>query len=130
MSEPGPISFSLLAAAVALLGPVLGPYALIVFAAGVGCALVLSVEEMPTRWAGVRFIAIGMAVALLLTGPIVWAVTTYTDVPAHIALIPVAFCLGLARNQLISFITQVLDAIAAGFSAALQAAANRRGGGR
>lgn len=130
MSEPGPISFSLLAAAIAVAGPVLGPYALVVFASAVGCALVMSTEPMPSRWAGVRFIAMGTCVSLLLTGPALWAIQRWTDIPASIALVPVAFLLGLARNRLITFVNQALDAVAAAVSALITAAANRRGGGQ
>jgi Na+/melibiose symporter-like transporter len=130
MTEPGPVSFSLVGAAVALAGPVLGPYALVVFAAGVGAGLALSVEKPPTRWAAFRFWLLATAIALLLTGPACWIVDHYTDVPSNIALIPVAFVLGAARTHIGSFINQALDAIAAAVGAALQAAANRRGGGQ
>lgn len=130
MTEPGPVSFSLLAAAIAVAGPVIGPYALVVFAAAVGCALVMSTEPMSSRMDGVKFIAMGTAVALLLTGPVLWAIQKYTDIPGNIALVPVAFVLGLARNKLVSLINQALDAFAAAANAALNAAANRRGGGQ
>jgi hypothetical protein len=130
MTEPGPVSFSLLGAAVAVLGPVLGPYALIVFAAGIGAGLALSVEQPANRWEGFKFWLLATGIALILTGPCVWAVEHYSDVPANIALIPVAFVLGAARSHIGSFVNQALDAIAAAFNAALQAAANRRGGGQ
>lgn len=130
MTEPGPVTFSLLAAAVAVAGPVIGPYALVVFAATVGCALVMSAEPIPSRWAGLKFIVMGTAVALLLTGPALWAIQKYTDIPGNIALVPVAFVLGLARNKLVGLINQALDAFAAAANAALSAAANRRGGGQ
>lgn len=127
MAEPGPVSFSLLGAAVALAGPVLGPYALIVFAAAVGSALALSVEKPSSRWEGLKFLLMGALIALLITGPIVWAVAAFTPVPANIALVPVAFVLGAARNQLLSLIKQALDALAAAAGAFLNA---RRGGGQ
>lgn len=127
MTEPGPVSFSLLAAAVSLAGPVLGPYALIVFAAAVGSALALSVQEPMSRWQGLKFLAMGALIALLITGPLVWAVEKYLDVPANIALVPVAFALGAARNQLLSMVTSALG----WFTAAASAASNaRRGGGQ
>jgi hypothetical protein len=130
MTEPGPVSFSLLGAAVAVLGPVLGPYALIVFAAGIGAGLALSVEKPANRWEGFKFWLLATTIALILTGPCVWAVEHYSDVPANIALIPVAFVLGAARSHIGCFVNQALDAIAAAANAALQAAANRRGGGQ
>lgn len=129
MTEPGPVSFSVVAAAVAIAGPVLGPYALLVFAAGVGAGLALSAEKPLTRWAGVRFWLLATAIALLLTGPCVALLAHYTDVPANVSFIPMAFLLGAARRHIGSFVQQALDAITAAASAALQAAANRRGGG-
>lgn len=127
MTEPGPISFSLLAAAVSLAGPVLGPYALIVFAAGVGSALALSVEQPMSRLQGLKFLAMGALIALLVTGPVLWAVEEYTPVPASIALVPVAFALGAARNQLLSLITSALGWITAAANAFLE---SRKGGGQ
>ncbi|MDB5731040.1 MAG: hypothetical protein JWQ03_935 [Variovorax sp.] len=116
MTEPGPVSFSLLAAAIALLGPVLGPYALVVFAAGVGAAAALSKRppaESAPRWYGIKFLAMGTTVALLLTGPCIWVVTKYTDMPANIALIPVAFALGLAKTKFTDLIDLALEWMAA-----------------
>jgi hypothetical protein len=109
---------------------VLGPWALLVFAAGVGAALALSAEEAGTRWAGLKFLIGGMLVALLLTGPAVWAVQHYTEVPANIAFIPIAFALGLYRSGVVEFIRKVFDAVAAGIGTFLNAAANRRGSGK
>lgn len=130
MAEPGPVSFSLLGAAVAAFGPVLGPYALIVFAAGIGAALALSTEKPSTRVQGFGFWLLATTISLLLTGPCVWAVSTYTTVPAGIALIPVAFLLGAARNRIVGLTNQALDAFTAAVGAALKAAANLRGGGQ
>lgn len=118
MTEPaGPVSFSLLAVAIAALGPVLGPYALIIFAAGIGAMVALSTHkadpEAP-RWAGVKYVAMGTLIALMLTGPCIWLVMRlFPEVPANIALIPVAFVLGLARNKLVDLINLALDGIAA-----------------
>jgi hypothetical protein len=130
MTEPGPISFSLLAAAITILGPVVGPYALVLFAACVGSALALSREPAGTRWEGVKFVVMGALVALLITGSIVWGVQKYLDVPGNIALVPVAFALGAARGQLLTLITKALDGVAAVTGVILEAAANRRGGGQ
>jgi hypothetical protein len=130
MSEPaGPVSFSLLGAAVALAGPVLGPYALIVFAAMVGALLALSKASTDGHWAGLRYVALASAIALLITGPICWALATYLGVPANIALIPVAFLLGAKRDALLDFLNQLLDAAAAAFTSALDIAAKRGRGG-
>lgn len=134
MQEPGgPLSFSLVGVFVAWLGPVLGPYALIVFAAAAGSVLLLSSRKTDSphpRWHGVKFVALGSVIALLLTGPMVWAVEKYTAVPANIALIPVAFVLGLARDRLITLTEKLLDAIAARASAFINSVATFLGGGQ
>lgn len=130
-TEPaGPVSLSLVGLFIAVLGPTVGPYTLILFAAVVGGLLALSVEKPGTRLEGIRFMAVGTLVALLLTSPMVWAVTAYTDVPANVALVPVAFVLGACRSQLLAVIKQVIDMAAAAVGAFLNAAANRKGGGQ
>jgi hypothetical protein len=128
MTEPGPASFSLFAAFVAVLGPVLGPYALIVFAAGVGAAMALSTNAPTTRLEGAKFLAMGTLLAIVLTSPCVWLVTHYTDVPANIALIPVAFVLGLAKAKLFTLINLALDGMAATAGAIFNR--GQRGGGQ
>lgn len=128
MTEPaGPITFSLLGAFVALLGPILGPYALIVFAAAVGAVLAMSAQPMPTRWAGVRFVLMGAAIALLITGPLIWACQKYLGIPGNIALVPVAFMLGLKRDGLISLVNKLVDGLAAAV-ASFTSSAGQRGG--
>lgn len=130
MTEPGPVSFSLLGAVVAVLGPALGPYALIVFAAFVGCLFALGAEPTKTRTDGLKYMAMGVLAALLFTGPALWLVEKYLDVPAHIALTPVALALGACRNKLLEFMQQTLDAVAAAVGVVINAVATRRGGGQ
>lgn len=131
MTEPaGPISFSLLAIFIAWLGPVFGPYALILFAAGVGSLLALSRQSAGTRWEGVKYVALGSAITLLLTGPVVWAIETYFDIPARIAMVPVAFVLGAFRDQVLSLIKQALEWLPAAFGAVFNAAGRGRSGGQ
>lgn len=132
MTEPGPISFSLVALAAVGLGPVLGPYAVLLFAAGVGAGLALSVEKPAGLWRGFRFWLMATVIALLLTGPCVWAVEKATNgqVPAHIALIPVAIVLGAAKPHLAALVKNLVDGFAAAVTSWFQAVANRRGGGQ
>lgn len=128
MTDPtGPITFSLLGAFVALLGPILGPYALVVFAAAVGAVLAMSVRPMPSRWAGVRFVLLGAAIALLITGPLVWACQNYLAIPGNIALVPVAFILGLKRDGLVFIVNRAIDGLSAAVTA-LTSSAGQRGG--
>lgn len=129
MTEPaGPISFSLFGIFVAALGPVLGPYVLIVFGAGVGAGLALSVHKPTTRWEGIKFWALATAIALLLTAPLVWAVDKYTAVPAEVALIPIAFVLGAAKPYLMKLISTVLEGLPAVLS--IFSGAGKRGSGQ
>jgi hypothetical protein len=133
MQEPSPLTFSLVAVFVTWLGPVLGPYALILFAAAAGSVLLYSNKPSNAcapRWGGVKFVALGTVIAMLLTSPFVWLLHKYTSVPPEIALIPVAFVLGVGRDHLVTFTNQVLEAMAAAFGAFLSAVAGARGGKR
>lgn len=121
-------SFTLLALFIAWLGPIVGPYALIIFAAVAGSGLALTVEKPTSRLEGLKFVALSTLVTLLLTGPLAWLVEKYTTVPANVALIPVAIVLSAARSRLLPLIHSALDAIAAAAGAALKAAASIRGG--
>lgn len=129
MSEPGTATFIITTTAVALLGPVLGPNALIVFAAVVGGLLAMSRTPLSTKVEALKFVAVGVLVALVLTGPFVWAVSTYTPVPGHVALVPMAFILGAARNGVLTLMDKCLDAFAAALGVLLNALAARKGKG-
>lgn len=123
-NEPTTTTFAATGMVAAVLGPVLGPYALIMFAAVVGSLLAMSKTPQATRLAGLKFIAVGVLVALTITGAVIWAVERYTDVPGNVALMPVAFIIGAARLYLLTFIERFLDGIAAAFGLLL----NRRAG--
>jgi hypothetical protein len=131
MTEPGPVSFSLLGAAVAVLGPVLGPYALIVFAAGIGAGLALSVEEDRQPLGRLQVLAAGHRHRPDPHRPRgVGGGALQRRARQHRAH-PRGLRAGrgaLAHRS--RFVNHALDAIAAAFNAALQAAANRRGGGQ
>lgn len=122
--EPTTSTFIVTGIVAAVLGPVLGPYALIMFAAVVGSLLAMSKTPQATRLAGLKFIAIGVLVALTITGAVIWAVERYTEIPGNVALMPVAFIIGAARLYLLTFIERCLDAFAAGLGFLL----NRRAG--
>lgn len=122
--EPTTTTFIVTGVVATVLGPVLGPYALIMFAAVVGSLLAMSKTPQATRLAGLKFIAVGVLVALTITGAVIWAVERYTDVPGNVALMPVAFIIGAARLYLLTFIERCLDACSAGLGLLL----NRRAG--
>lgn len=127
MQDDGSHNFTLLGVFIVWLGPIVGPYVLIVFAAMAGSGLALTVERPSSRWEGAKFLVVSTLVTLLLTGPLAYVVEKYTLVPANVALIPVAVGLGVARTKLVPFIHRLLDAIAAGASALSKAAAKRGG---
>lgn len=97
----------------ALLGPIIGPYALIVFGAVVGSLLAMSRTPTATRMDGFKFVLIGVLVALVITGAAIWAVEKYMGVPANIALLPLSFLIGASRNSLLALIDKGFDVLAA-----------------
>jgi hypothetical protein len=127
MSDTSSSNATLLGIFIVWMGPTLGPYALIVFAALAGAGLALTVEKPGNWWDGIRFLALSTVIALLLTGPLAWLVERYTEVPANIALIPVAVAIGVARTKLVPFIHKLLSALAAGARLALEDADSTRG---
>lgn len=113
MHEPTTMTFVAAGASAAVLGPIFGPYALIAFGAVVGSLLAMSRTPTATRWDGVKFVAIGVLVALTITGACVWVVEKYTSIPGNVALLPLAFVIGAARNSLLILIDKAFDALAA-----------------
>lgn len=108
-----------------LLGPVLGPLALLVFAAFTGGLLAMSSTTTTTRWDGVKFLFIAVAISLILTGLAVYLVEKYTAIPGNIAMMPVAFVIAASRNYIMAFIDMGIKA-AGGALAGLFA--GRKGG--
>lgn len=96
----------------ALLGPILGPYALIAFGAVVGSLLAMSRTPTVSRMDGLKFIAIGVLVALAITGAAVWAVEKYLGIPGNIALLPLSFVIGASRNSILGLMDKAFDALA------------------
>ena len=107
-----------------LLGPILGPLALLIFASVMGALLAMGRVTTMTRWEGLRFVVVGVGISMVLTGLAVWLVEAYTPIPGNIALMPVAFAISLARSSLLGFIEKVLEA-ATNFVSAF---ASRKGG--
>lgn len=118
-------AFVVTGAIAAVLGPVLGPLVLILFAAVMGGLLAMSRTTTATRWDGVKFLAVGVGISLVLTGAAVWAVEKYTPVPGNIALMPVAFVIAASRASLLGLIETAISAA----GSALTALSNWKGGG-
>jgi len=94
MAEPSTSTLSITALAIAVLGPMAGPYALIVFAALAGALWPLSTMPTVTRLQGAAFLV--RVVALAVTAAY-WIESTY-KVPAVESVALVAFAIGAMGN--------------------------------
>jgi hypothetical protein len=117
MSEPTTSAFVATGAIAVILGPVFGPFALLLFAAAAGAMLAMSKAPSMTRMEGFRFIVVGVAIALTLTGFAVWLVERYTPIPGNLALMPLAFALSAGRDTLLKLIERGGDALGKFFDA-------------
>lgn len=111
MAEPNTAAFVATGAAAALLGPVLGPFALLLFAAVAGSMLAMGKAGGMTRRDGLVFILIGVAVSLSLTGAAIWMVERYTSVPGNVALMPLSFAFAAGREHLLKLIARLFAAV-------------------
>jgi hypothetical protein len=98
MAEPSTSSISITALAIAVLGPMMGPYALIVFAALAGALWPLSTMPTVTRMQGAAFLVRVVALAVVLTGTAAYWIETKYKVPAVESVALVAFCIGAMGN--------------------------------
>ncbi|WP_440105443.1 hypothetical protein [Acidovorax sp. BL-A-41-H1] len=121
MPEPTSTSgISLAAVSIALLGPMAGPYALIVFAALAGALWPLSAADTMTRSAGAWLLLRCTLTAVVLTSALSLWLQKQWQIPANEALAPVAFAIGALGNGW----RPVFEAA----GAALQAVVSRAGG--
>lgn len=126
MAEPTTTSgASLVAISVALLGPMAGPYALIVFAALAGALWPLSAATTMTRTAGAWLLLRCTLTAVVLTEVLSLAVQSQWSIPAKEALSPVAFFIGALGNGW----RPVFDGIGAAISGVIGLIAARQQGG-
>jgi hypothetical protein len=112
MHEPNIPVFVVAGVISSMLGPVLGPFVMLLFAAVMGGLLAMSRNATTTRWEGVKFLAFGVGISLVLTGIAVWALERYTAIPGNIALMPVAFFIAASRNSLLVLIEKSIDSAA------------------
>ena len=121
MPEPTSTSgISLAAVSIALLGPMAGPYALIVFAALAGALWPLSAADTMTRSAGFWLMLRCTLTAGALTSALSLLLQSQWQIPANEALAPVAFAIGALGNGW----RPVFEAV----GSALQAVLSRAGG--
>lgn len=122
MPEPTSTSgISLAAVSIALLGPMAGPYALIVFAALAGALWPLSAADTMTRSAGAWLLLRCTLTAVVLTSALSLLLQNQWQIPANEALAPVAFAIGALGNGW----RPVFEAV----GEAMRAALSRAGGG-
>lgn len=125
MPEPTSTSgLSLVAISVALLGPMAGPYALIVFAALAGALWPLSAATTMSRAAGAWLLLRCTLTAVALTEVVSLVVQTHWAIPAKESLSPVAFFIGALGNGW----RPVFDGVGAAISGLLGMLATRNGG--
>lgn len=125
MPEPTSTSagISLAALFVTLLGPLAGPYALIVFAALAGALWPLSASETTSRAAGAWLVLRCTLTAVALTSGLAALLQTHWSIPATEALSPVAFLIGALGNGW----RPVFDAIGTALAAVAGGIANMKG---
>ena len=99
MPEPTSTSgLSLAAVSIALLGPMAGPYVVIVFAALAGALWPLSASETMTRAAGAWLVLRCTLTAVALTTGLSALLQAHLAIPVTEALSPVAFLIGALGN--------------------------------
>lgn len=117
MPEPtSSTGISIAALSIALLGPLAGPYALILFAALAGSLWPLSAASTATRLEGAGLVLRCTLTSVVLTGgAAAWLQATYA-VQVNESIAPVAFAFGALGNGW----RAVLDALAGVVSAVVQ----------
>jgi hypothetical protein len=110
-TEPSSGAFIVTSAFIALLGPVLGPFALLLFGAVAGSMLAMGKAASMSRWDGFWFVMVGIVISLSLTGLAVWAVERWTAIPGNLVLVPIAFALSAGRDYILALIKRVFDAL-------------------
>ena len=123
MSEPTASGISLTVIAVALLGPLAGPYALIAFASLAGALWPLSASATQTRADGAWLLLRCTLTAILLTVFIAQWLDKFLAIPASEALAPVALIIGAMGNGW----RPVFGAIGAAISALIGKAGGQNG---
>lgn len=100
MAEPTmPASVGIVTIAVALLGPMAGPYAVIVLSALAGALWALAAAPTDGRRAGALLMLRLVLTAVVLTGGVAWALEAQYGWPAHQLLAPVAFATGMGGDR-------------------------------
>lgn len=111
MAEPTISTFLVTGAIAAVLGPILGPISLIAFGAVAGSLLAMGKASTESQWAGFKFVLVGVFIALAITGSVSWALEHFLNIPANVALMPVAAIIGAARNSILALMEKTLEVL-------------------
>lgn len=98
MAEPSTSTLSITALAIAVLGPLAGPYALIIFAALAGALWPLSTMATVTRAQGAAFLLRVVMTSVMLTGAAAWWIESTYHVPATQSVAVLSFVIGAMGN--------------------------------
>lgn len=100
MTEPTiPATVGIVALGVALLGPMAGPYAVIVLAALAGALWALAQTPTANRSSGALLLLRLVLSAVVLTSGVAWFLEAQYAWPAHHVLAPVAFAIGMGGDR-------------------------------
>ena len=112
MTEPTiPATAGIVALGVAMLGPMAGPYAVIVLSALAGALWALAQAPTSTRAAGALLLLRLVLSAVVLTSGVAWLLERHYSWPAHQVLAPVAFLIGMGGDRWRVLLDRFIDAI-------------------
>ncbi len=98
MAEPNTSGASVVALAIAAIGPTAGPYSLIVMASLAGAMWPLSTMPHTTKTAGAFFLLRIVTTAILCTGTVSWFLAAHFDLPIYESMSVAAFGIGALGN--------------------------------
>ena len=111
MAEPNTTTFVITGAVAAALGPILGPVSLIAFGAIAGSLLAMSKATTNSKAEAFKFVLVGVLIALAITGSAAWALERFMDIPANVALMPVAAVIGAARTTILGLMETLVGLV-------------------
>lgn len=94
----------------AKIGPLIAPTVLIVFGAVAGSVWTMSKAETDGRWSGVRYVFVGVLLAMTITSFSAWMVEFFFKIPTSVALMPLAALIGARRDALLDLIDTAIGA--------------------
>ena len=109
MTEPTiPVSVGIVGLGITTLGPLAGPYAVILVSALAGAMWALAAAPTATRSAGAMLVLRLVLTAVMLTSGVAWVLEAQYDWPGHQLLAPVAFVIGMVGDRWRSLLDKLL----------------------